>query len=66
MYFKKSARIYDATIRAWDSHVTIKAIKSIYGEKVSFEKVISNWSPYKSYGSRVLWQWVDNGMPKTD
>ena len=44
----------------------VKAIKSIYGEKISIEKVISNWSPYKSYGSRVLWQWVDNGMPKTD
>ena len=41
----------------------IKAIRTIYGEKTSIEKVISNWSPYKSFGSRVLWQWVDKGMP---
>ena len=42
----------------------IKAIRNIYGENISIEKVISNWSPYKSFGSRVLWQWVDKGMPK--
>lgn len=44
----------------------IKAIKTIYGEATSIEKVISNWTPYKSFGSRVLWQWVDRGMPKID
>jgi 3-methyladenine DNA glycosylase/8-oxoguanine DNA glycosylase len=42
----------------------VKAIRTIYGEKISIEKVISNWSPYKSFGSRILWQWVDKGMPK--
>ena len=30
------------------------------------ENVIANWSPYKSFGSRVLWQWVDKGMPVID
>ena len=29
----------------------------------NIKKVISHWSPYKSFGSRVLWQWVDKGMP---
>ena len=42
----------------------IKAIKNIYGEKICTEKVISAWSPYKSFGSRILWQWVDRGMPR--
>jgi len=42
----------------------IKAIKNIYGENILIEDVISKWSPYKSFGSRVLWQWVDKGMPK--
>lgn len=42
----------------------VKAIRHIYGENRSIEKVIFNWSPYKSFASRVLWQWVDNGMPK--
>ena len=27
------------------------------------DDVISNWSPYKSSACRVLWQWVDKGMP---
>ena len=42
----------------------IKAIKIIYGKEVNVEHVTSNWSPYKSFGCRVLWQWVDIGMPK--
>ena len=42
----------------------MKAINIIYGENIVIEKVISNWSPYKSFGCRVLWQWVDKGMPK--
>ncbi|MFL2819278.1 MAG: hypothetical protein ACJ0BR_06455 [Candidatus Puniceispirillales bacterium] len=42
----------------------MKAINIIYGENVVIEKVISNWSPYKSFGCRVLWQWIDKGMPK--
>ena len=41
----------------------IKAIKYIYGEDILIKDVISNWSPYKSFGCRVLWQWVDKGMP---
>ena len=41
----------------------IKAIKNIYGEDILIEDVISKWSPYKSFGCRVLWQWVDKGMP---
>jgi len=41
----------------------IKAINTIYGENIIIENVISNWSPYKSFGCRVLWQWVDQGMP---
>lgn len=44
----------------------IKAISNIYGENISIEKVISNWFPYKSFASRVLWQWVDKGMPKIE
>ena len=42
----------------------MKAINIIYGENIIIEKVISNWSPYKSFGCRVLWQWVDKGMPQ--
>ena len=42
----------------------MKAIKTLYGDKVCIENIISNWSPYKSFGSRVLWLWVDQGMPK--
>ena len=30
------------------------------------EGIISNWSPYKSFACRVLWQWVDKGMPNID
>jgi DNA-3-methyladenine glycosylase II len=41
----------------------IKAIKNIYGENILIEDVISKWSPYKSFGCRILWQWVDKGMP---
>jgi len=41
----------------------IKAIKNIYGEDILIEDVISKWSPYKSFGCRILWQWVDKGMP---
>ena len=44
----------------------IKAIKILYGNEISIENVIANWSPYKSFGSRVLWQWVDKGMPVID
>jgi len=40
-----------------------KAIKVIYKEDLNQEEVISKWSPYKSYACRVLWQWVDKGMP---
>lgn len=42
----------------------IKAIKKIYGNKLAIENIISKWSPYKSAGCRVLWQWVDKGMPE--
>ena len=42
----------------------MKAIKTLYGDKVYIENIISNWSPYKSFGSRVLWLWVNQGMPK--
>ena len=41
----------------------IKGINIIYGENVLIENIISNWSPYKSFACRVLWQWVDQGMP---
>ncbi len=41
-----------------------KAIKRIYGEKKLLDSIICNWHPYKSYACRVLWQWVDKGMPK--
>jgi len=41
----------------------IKGINIIYGENVLIENIISNWSPYKSFACRVLWQWVDKGMP---
>ena len=41
----------------------IKAIKNIYGEDILIEDVISKWSPYKSFGCRILWQLVDKGMP---
>ena len=44
----------------------IKAIKNLYGEAKSHNHIISKWSPYKSYASRVLWQWVDKGMPNID
>ena len=44
----------------------IKAIKNLYGEAKSHDYIISKWSPYKSYASRVLWQWVDKGMPNID
>ena len=44
----------------------IKAIKIIYGEKTIINRVISNWEPYKSFGSRILWQWIDKGMPKIE
>ena len=40
-----------------------KAIKIIYKENLSQEDIISNWSPYKSFACRVLWQWIDKGMP---
>lgn len=35
-----------------------KGITKIYGSKLSqkkMEKIISKWSPYKTYGSRILW-----------
>lgn len=41
-----------------------KAIKKIYGEKRLLDSIICHWHPYKSYACRVLWQWVDKGMPK--
>ena len=43
-----------------------KAIREIYGEAIPIEKIISKWSPFKSFASRVLWQWVDAGMPNLD
>ena len=41
-----------------------KAIKNLYGNQFDQETIISKWSPYKSYACRVLWQWVDKGMPE--
>ncbi len=41
-----------------------KAIKNLYNDEFDQEVIISKWSPYKSYACRVLWQWVDKGMPK--
>ena len=41
-----------------------KAIKNLYKDKLDQKTIVSNWSPYKSYACRVLWQWVDKGMPK--
>jgi len=41
-----------------------KAIKKLYKEELDQEGIISNWSPYKSFACRVLWQWVDKGMPE--
>ncbi len=40
-----------------------KAIKVIYGKDKNVEDVIENWSPYKTVACRILWQWIDNGMP---
>lgn len=41
-----------------------KAINALYGSELNQADIISNWSPYKSNACRVLWQWVDAGMPK--
>ena len=41
-----------------------KAIQSLYKDGLDKESIISNWSPYKSFACRVLWQWVDKGMPE--
>lgn len=41
-----------------------KAIKNLYKDELDQKAIVSNWSPYKSYACRVLWQWVDKGMPK--
>ena len=41
-----------------------KAIKNLYKDELDQKAIISNWSPYKSFACRVLWQWVDKGMPK--
>lgn len=41
-----------------------KAIKILYNNEFDQEAIISKWSPYKSYACRVLWQWVDKGMPE--
>ena len=40
-----------------------KAIKHLYGKNYTAEQIIANWSPYTSFGCRVLWQWIDKGMP---
>ena len=40
-----------------------RAIDTIYSKKVSREKIISNWSPYKTVACKILWNWVDIGMP---
>ena len=42
----------------------IKALKTLYGEEITIEHIIANWSPYISFGCRILWQWVDKGMPQ--
>ena len=41
-----------------------KAIKNLYKDELDQKAIVSNWSPYKSYACRVLWKWVDKGMPK--
>ena len=41
-----------------------KAIKNLYKDELDQKAIVSNWSPYKSYACRVLWQWVDKGMPE--
>lgn len=41
----------------------LKAIDIIYGKEVNLDDVISNWSPYKSFACKILWQWVDLKMP---
>ena len=60
--FAMSSLHYD-NIFPYGDVTLIKAIKNIYGENILIENVISNWSPYKSFGCRILWQWVDKGMP---
>ncbi|MDA9973435.1 hypothetical protein N9E51_01090 [Alphaproteobacteria bacterium] len=60
--FAMSSLHYD-NIFPYGDVTLIKAIKYIYGEDILIKDVISNWSPYKSFGCRVLWQWVDKGMP---
>lgn len=40
-----------------------KAINKIYGELIDLQTVINSWTPFKSHACRILWQWVDNGMP---
>ena len=42
----------------------LKALKKIYGDDVVVENIISKWTPFKSAGCRILWQWVDKGMPR--
>lgn len=41
-----------------------KAIQNLYKDGLDQESIISKWSPYKSFACRVLWQWVDKGMPE--
>tara|TARA_B100000029_G_scaffold514121_1_gene615759 strand:+ start:44 stop:658 length:615 start_codon:yes stop_codon:yes gene_type:complete len=41
-----------------------KAISIIYGDNIILEKVITQWHPYKTFACRILWQWVDKGMPR--
>ena len=36
----------------------------LYQTQIEIDKIISKWSPYKSLACRVLWQWVDKGMPE--
>ncbi len=43
-----------------------KGIIKVYGiknpTKEDIEKIIFKWSPYKSYGSRILWKSLDVDM----
>jgi len=41
-----------------------KAIKLIYCENTCQQEIIAKWTPYKSFACRILWQWIDKGMPR--